>query len=79
MTTANGLTPIHSALVFLIRAVEAARETTRSQEREIDRRMLDAALNAARRVLDAKVKQGEKNGPQIASVLTGKKKEEQDV
>ena len=46
-----GLTPIHSALVFLIRAVEAARETTRSQEREIDRRMLDAALSSATRVL----------------------------
>jgi hypothetical protein len=49
--TALGLTPLHSALVFLIRAVEAARETTRSQEREIDRRMLDAALNSAARVL----------------------------
>jgi hypothetical protein len=49
--TALGLTPLHSALVFLIRAVEAARETTRSQEREIDRRMLDAALSVATRVL----------------------------
>ena len=51
MTTALGLTPIHSALVFLVNAVEAARETTRSQEREIDRRMLDAALSVATRVL----------------------------
>jgi hypothetical protein len=51
MTTALGLTPIHSALVFLVNAVEAARETTRSQEREIDRRMLDAALSSATRVL----------------------------
>jgi hypothetical protein len=51
MTTALGLTPLHSALVFLVNAVEAARETTRSQEREVDRRMLDAAISSATRVL----------------------------
>ena len=54
MTTQLGLTPMHTTLSLLIRAVEAARETTRSQEREFDRQMLDAALASAHRVLNMK-------------------------